>query len=95
MHEHEHHHKDTKKVINRLRRIEGQISGIIKMVEGGKPCEDVLIQISSAKSALHKTGQVVLEDHMYSCIKNAIKNGDEDAAIENLLAAVEQFSRII
>lgn len=88
-------HKDTQKVINRLKRTEGQIRGIIKMIEEGKDCEEVLIQISSVRSSIHKAGQIVLEDHMHHCVKKAMENGTADEAIENLLAALEQFSRII
>ncbi len=86
---------DVKAVTNRLKRIEGQIRGIIKMVEEDKPCEDILIQIGSAKSALHKTGQVILEGHLHHCVLDGIKDGKEDETIEKLSSAIEQFSRIV
>ncbi|WP_291438448.1 metal-sensing transcriptional repressor [Desulfovibrio sp.] len=86
---------DVEAVTKRLRRIEGQIKGIIKMVESDKPCEDVLIQIGAAKSALHKTGQVVLEGHMQHCVLDAAKNGNEAEVLKRLAAAIEQFSRIV
>ena len=86
---------DVKAVTNRLKRIEGQIRGIIKMVEEDKPCEDILIQIGSAKSALHKTGQVILEGHLHHCVLDGIKEGNEEETIDKLTSAIEQFSRIV
>ena len=85
---------DVDAVTNRLRRIEGQIKGIIRMVEEDKPCEDILVQIGAAKSALHKTGQVVLEGHLRHCVLDAVKEGDEEATFKRLTSALEQFSRI-
>ncbi len=86
---------DVDAVTKRLRRIEGQIKGIIKMVEDDKPCEDILVQIGAAKSALHKTGQVILEGHMHHCVLDAIKDGNEEETLKKLTAAIEQFSRIV
>lgn len=86
---------DVDAVTKRLRRIEGQIKGIIKMVENDKPCEDILVQIGAAKSALHKTGQVILEGHMHHCVLDGLKQGKEEEVINRLTAAIEQFSRIV
>ena len=86
---------DVDAVTKRLRRIEGQIKGIIKMVENDKPCEDVLIQIGAVKSALHNTGQVVLEGHMQHCVLDGVKNGNEAEVLKRLTSAIEQFSRIV
>lgn len=86
---------DVDAVTKRLRRIEGQIKGIIKMVENDKPCEDILVQIGAAKSALHKTGQVILEGHMHHCVVDGLKQGKEEEVINRLTAAIEQFSRIV
>lgn len=86
---------DSEAIVKRLKRIEGQIRGILKMVEGDSPCEDILIQISSAKSALHKTGQVVLEGHLRHCVADGIREGKEAETIEKLSSAIEQFSRIV
>ena len=86
---------DSGAVINRLKRIEGQIRGVMKMVEEGKSCEEVLIQIGSAKSALHKTGQVVLEWHLHHCVLDGIREGKEEDTMKKLSSAIEQFSRII
>jgi len=86
---------DVDAVTNRLKRIEGQIRGLIKMIESDKSCEEILIQISSVKSALHKTGQVILEGHLHHCVLDGIREGKEDETIKKLSSAIEQFSRII
>jgi DNA-binding FrmR family transcriptional regulator len=86
---------DVEAVVNRLKRIEGQVRGLINMVENDKSCEDILIQIGSAKSALHKTGQVILEGHLHHCVLDAIRDGNEDETIKKLSSAIEQFSRIV
>lgn len=86
---------DVDAVTMRLRRIEGQVRGIIKMIEDDKACEDILIQIGSAKAALHKTGQMVLEGHLHHCVLDGIRDGKEDETIKKLSSAIEQFSRIV
>lgn len=90
-----HHVHDSDAITKRLKRIEGQVRGIIKMIENDKPCEDILIQIGSAKAALHKTGQVILEGHLHHCVIDGIRNGDDEETIRKLSAALEQFSRIV
>jgi len=86
---------DAAAVVNRLKRIEGQVRGLIRMIEGDKSCEEILIQISSAKTALHKTGQVILEGHLHHCVLDGIREGKEEETIEKLSSAIEQFSRIV
>ena len=79
----------------RLKRIEGQLRGITKMLEEGKPCPEVLIQISSARSALQKVGQLLLETHAAQCLQDGLRTGDAEDAAQQLCAAIEQFSRIV
>ena len=85
---------DAKAIKNRLKRVEGQVRGLIKMVDEEKDCEDILIQISSAKSALHKAGQVILEEHIQTCVLNGIRDGNAEETLKKLSKAIEQFSRI-
>ena len=59
---------DEKDIVRRLRRIEGQVRGLVRMVEEDKPCEDILIQIGSVKAGLHKVGQYILEGHLHHCV---------------------------
>jgi DNA-binding FrmR family transcriptional regulator len=77
-------HTKSKQVIERLSRIEGHIRGIKKMVEEGKECEDVLIQISAVQSAIKSLSIVILKDHMEHCIVEAIDEGRGEEAVENL-----------
>ncbi len=86
---------DVESINKRLRRIEGQVRGIQKMVEEDKPCEAILIQIGAVKSALHKTGQIILEGHMHHCVRDGINSGQGDETIENLISALNQFSKTI
>jgi DNA-binding FrmR family transcriptional regulator len=86
---------DVEAVTRRLKRIEGQVRGIIKMIENDKTCEEILIQIGSVKSSLHKTGQVILEGHLHHCVIDGIREGKEGETIKKLSSAIEQFSRII
>ena len=90
---HKHANKDA--ITKRLKRIEGQVRGLIRMVEEDKDCEEILIQIGSAKAALHKTGQVILEGHLSHCVIDGIRDGNEDEVIKKLSSAIEQFSRIV
>ena len=86
---------DTNAITARLKRIEGQVRGLIKMVEEDKTCEEILVQISSVKAALHKTGQVILEGHLQHCVIDGIREGKEEETIKKLSSAIEQFSRIV
>lgn len=88
-------HIDYQAISKRLNRIEGQIRGINKMVETGQECEDILLQISAAKSALHKTGELILEQHLQHCVVDGINSGNTDATLKKLFSAIERFSRII
>ncbi len=89
------HLKDTAAVTRRLKRIEGQVRGLMRMVEEGKSCEDILIQIGSVKAALHKAGQLILEEHLHHCVVNGIRDGQADATLKKLSSAIDQFSRIV
>ena len=90
-----HSRKDTEAITKRLKRIEGQVRGLIKMIEEDKNCEEILIQIGSAKAALHKVGQIILENHLSTCLLDDVRAGKEAEAIKKLSSALEQFSRIV
>jgi len=85
---------DADNLHRRLNKIMGQLKAIDKMVDDDIPCEDVLIQINAAKSALHKVGQVVLEGHLNHCVREGIEHGDADKTIAEFAKAVEHFSRM-
>ena len=85
---------DMDNLHKRLKRVEGQIKAIDRMIEQDVPCEDILSQINAAKSALHKAGQVVLEGHIQHCVRDGIEHGDADKTIANFTKAVERFANM-
>ena len=85
--------QDKEKVLARLRRIEGQVRGIYKMVEEDRYCIDVLTQASAAKAALESVSLTLLEDHVEHCVADAILSGDATEKVRELSAAVERLVR--
>jgi CsoR family transcriptional regulator, copper-sensing transcriptional repressor len=77
----------------RLRRIEGQIRGVQKMVDEDRYCIDVLTQVSAAKAALDAVALELLQDHTEHCVAEAIRSGDGTAKIRELNDAVERLVR--
>ncbi|GAA4771017.1 metal-sensitive transcriptional regulator [Actinomycetospora chibensis] len=86
-------HKDDH--LRRLRRIEGQVRGIAKMIEDEKYCIDVLTQVSAATHALQNVALGLLEEHMGSCVVDAAKAGDDEAAekVQEASAAIARLVR--
>jgi len=89
-HGHKHSHQNTKAVLNRLSRASGHLEAVKRMVEDGKDCSDVLIQLSAVIAALNSTGKVILADHISNCIVDAVES-DDRAAIEKLNTAIDRF----
>lgn len=85
---------DMDNLHKRLKRVDGQIKAIDRMIEQDVPCEDIIIQINAAKTALHKIGQVVLEGHLNHCVKDGIEHGDAEKTIADFAKAVEYFARM-
>ena len=85
---------DLDNLHRRLRKIEGQVASINRMIEEDVPCEDVLSQINAAKSALHRCGQIVLEGHIQHCVRDGIEHGDVDRTIKDFTKAVERFANM-
>jgi DNA-binding FrmR family transcriptional regulator len=81
------------KVLARLRRIEGQVRGLTKMVEEERYCIDVLTQVAAAKAALESVSVALLEDHMQHCVADAIKAGDGTEKVREVSAAIERLVR--
>jgi DNA-binding FrmR family transcriptional regulator len=87
--------KDKELLQNRLRRIEGQVRGVQRMVDEEAYCIDVLTQIASVVAALEKVGAILLKDHVEHCVRESIeKGGDAEEKIEELTAAVERFLKV-
>jgi DNA-binding FrmR family transcriptional regulator len=91
-HSHGHVHTNTKAVLNRLSRAIGHLESIKRMVEDGRDCSEVLIQLSAVKSAINNTGKVILKDHIEHCMVDAVESGDHKA-IEELTEAIDRFMK--
>lgn len=89
-HTHAHSHEHTKSVINRISRAIGHLESIKKMVESGRDCSEVLIQLSAVKAAINNTGKIILQDHIEHCIVDAIEHDDKEA-IADLQKAIDKF----
>lgn len=89
-HSHPHHHENTKAVLNRMSRAIGHMESIKHMVEDGRDCSEVLIQIAAVRSAINNIGKIILEDHINHCIVDAVETGDKKA-LEDLNEAIEKF----
>ena len=87
--------RDKEKLQNRLKRIEGQVRGVQRMVDEEAYCVAVLTQIGSIVAATEKVGALLLKDHVEHCVRGSIERGeDADEKIEELTAAVERFLRV-
>ena len=91
-HTHAHTHQNTKAVLNRLSRAIGHLESIKRMVESGRDCSEVLIQLSAVKSAINNTGKIILQDHIEHCIVDAVEHGDKEA-IKELEKAIDRFMK--
>jgi len=85
---------DAENLHKRLKKIIGQVNAIDRMVDEDVPCEDIMMQINAAKSALHKVGQIILEGHLNHCVREGIEHGDVDKTIRDFAKAIEHFSRL-
>jgi len=88
--------KNKSTVLSRLRRIEGQVRGIEKMVDDDRYCIDILTQIAAVNTALEAVALKILDEHVRHCVAGALTSGDEADAhkkTEELLEAVQRFAR--
>ena len=86
----QHKHEHTKAVLNRMSRAIGHMNAVKKMIEDGRDCSDVLIQLSAIKSEITGVSKVILKDHIDHCIVDAVKENNEDA-IEQLKGAIDKL----
>lgn len=82
-------------LVRRLRRIEGQVRGLQKMIEDGRYCVDILVQIAAVKSALHQVGLSILESHTRGCVADALRERDrEQEKVDELIHVLRQFTKL-
>jgi len=85
---------DSASYLRRLRRIEGQVRGLQRMVEEDKYCIDILTQVSAATKALQAVALGLLEEHLSHCVSQALAEGGDDAA-EKIKEASEAIARLV
>jgi DNA-binding FrmR family transcriptional regulator len=84
--------KDSKKDIQvRLRKIEGQVKGIEKMLDNNTCCKDVLVQVAAVRAAMNKVGALILKNYAKECITNDEKNDEHDVKIDDLVETLTMF----
>ena len=87
---HPHHHENTRAVLNRMSRAIGHMESIKTMIEDGRDCSEVLIQIAAVRSAINNIGKIILEDHIRHCVVDALENGDQKV-LDDLDEAINKF----
>ncbi|RCW56542.1 MULTISPECIES: metal-sensitive transcriptional regulator [Halanaerobium] len=85
--------EDKKNLIVRLRRVEGQVRGLQRMIDQEKYCVDILTQINACRGALKKVGLKILDRHVNGCVKNAISQEEgEEEIISELMDVLDKFT---
>jgi DNA-binding FrmR family transcriptional regulator len=87
---------DSRAVHNRLRRIEGQVRGLQRMVDQDAYCIDILTQVAAVQTALEQVAVNVLDAHVRGCVADAVSGGDGEAdeKLDELMAAVRRFAKV-
>lgn len=83
--------KDKHGLIRRLKRIEGQVRGVQRMLDEDRYCVDVLVQLAAIRAGIDKVGLAVIEGHTRGCLRSAIATGHGDEAIDELMDVLAQF----
>ncbi len=86
--------EDVTSLQMRLKKIAGQVNGVIKMIGEDVPCEDILVQLNAINGAVHKISFMILEGHFRHCVREGIESGNADETIENFAEALENFSKL-
>jgi len=84
---------EKNKIQTRLKKIEGQVRGVQKMLDNGSSCSDVLIQIAAIKSAVNKVGTLVFENHAQECLRTSFEGYDDNENLEELMKILSNFIR--
>lgn len=85
--------ENKKQLGTRLKRAEGQIAGVRRMVEDGHYCVDILVQLSAAQAALAQIGKLVLAQHMNTCVRDAFATGSETDRERKIAELMDIFTR--
>lgn len=91
-HGHISHHQHNKALLNRISRAGGHLDSVKRMIEEGRECNEIIIQLSAVISALNNAGKMIIKEHIEHCIVDAVKSGDE-SAIAQLNEAIDRFMK--
>ncbi|SNR64875.1 DNA-binding transcriptional regulator, FrmR family [Humidesulfovibrio mexicanus] len=80
-----------KDIMARMKRIEGQVRGVQRMIDEGKECEDILVQVRAVRSALRSATTQIMRRYLLCCSEQAVKSGDIEGQYERLLKLVSDF----
>lgn len=83
--------KNKENLLRRLKKIEGQVKGIQRMIEEEKYCVDILVQIAAVRAALNKVGLIIFEDHTRGCVASAMETEKRDEKISELVDVIFKF----
>jgi DNA-binding FrmR family transcriptional regulator len=90
-----HSDDERKKLLNRLRRVNGQVDAVARMIEEDAQCVDVVMQISAATGALSKVAQLLLTEHVKHCLQEAADHSnaaDREAVLQELIKLFEKYA---
>lgn len=82
-------------ILKRLKRIEGQVKGIQRMIEEEKNCVDILTQIAAIRAAINKAGSIVLQRYSKNCMLNSFNSENKEEVLEELLDTIQKFLRFV
>lgn len=83
-------HEHTAAVLNRISRATGHLNAVKKMIEDGRDCSEILIQLAAVKSEIANTGKIILKDHLDHCVIKAVRENDEES-IAYLKKAIDKL----
>lgn len=85
--------RDKQGLQDRLKKIEGQVRGLQRMIEEDRYCVDVLVQVAAVRAALNKVGMALFEGHARGCMQAAVRRGEGDQSVSELMEVLEKFVR--
>lgn len=85
--------RDKQALLDRLKKIEGQVRGLQRMIEEDRYCVDVLVQVAAVKAAMNKVGMALFEGHARGCMQAAVHRGEGDQSVSELMEVLDKFIR--
>jgi len=83
--------RDKQALLDRLKKIEGQVRGLQRMIDEDRYCVDVLVQVAAVKAALNRVGMSLMEGHARGCMQAAVRRGEGDQAVTELMEVLDKF----